>query len=84
LSGLHAPVAGCAVNDEVAHVEGVRVMILIWERDSECCDIISQFGHVVSHFAGVGSSTKVDELDSAGDDEVLKGCMKVLDFEFHL
>ena len=84
MSGLHAPVAGCAVNDEVAHVEGVGVMILIWERDSECCDVVSQFGLVVSHFAGVGSCTKVDELDSTGDGEVLEGCMKVLDFEFHL
>ena len=84
MSGLHAPVAGFAVNDEVAHVEGVGLMILIWERDSECCDVVSQFGLVVSHFAGVGSSTKVDELDSAGDDEVLEGCMKLLDFEFHL
>ena len=71
MSGLHAPVAGCAINKEVAHVEGVGAMILIWERDSECCDIVSQFGLVVSHFAGVGSCAKVDELDSAGDDEVL-------------
>ena len=65
-------------------MEGVGVMILIWKRDSECCDVVSQFGLVISHFAGVGSSTKVDELDSAGDDEVMEGCMKVLDFEFHL
>ena len=84
MSGLHAPVAGCAVNDEVAHMEGVRVMILIWERDSECCDVVSQFCLVVSHFAGVGSCAKVDELDSAGDGEVLEVCMKLLDFEFHL
>ena len=84
MSGLHAPVAGRAVNDEVAHVEGIGVIILIWERDSECCDVVSQFGLVVSHFAGVGSCTKVDELDSAGDGEVLEQCMKVFDFEFHL
>lgn len=84
MSGLHAPVAGCAVNDEVAHVEGVGVMILILERDSECCDVVSQFCLVVSHFARVGSCAKVNELNSAGDDEVLDGCMKVLDFEFHL
>ena len=84
MSGLHAPVAGCAINKEIAHVEGVGVMILIWEWDSECYDVVSQFCLVVSHFAGIGSCTKVDELDSAGDDEVLEGCMKVLDFEFHL
>ena len=53
-------------------MEGVGVMILIWERDSECCDVVSQFCLVVSHFAGVGSSTKVDELDSAGDGEVME------------
>ena len=84
MSGLHAPVAGCAINKEIAHVEGVGVMILIWERDSECCDVVSQFGLMVSHFAGVGSCAKVDELDSTGDGEVLEGCMKLLDFEFHL
>ena len=72
MSGLHAPVAGCAVNEEVAHVEGVGLIILIWERDSECCDVVSQFCLVVSHFAGVGSCTKVDELDSTGDGEVLE------------
>ena len=83
MSGLHAPVTGCAVNDEVAHVEGVGVMILIWERDSECCDVVSQFCLVVSHFAGVGSSTKVNELNSAGDDEVLEVC-SFSDLEFHL
>ena len=83
MSGLHAPVAGRAVNDEVAHVEGIGVIILIWERDSECCDVVSQFGLVVSHFAGVGSCTKVDELDSAGDGEVLEVC-SFSDLEFHL
>ena len=83
MSGLHAPVAGCAVNDEVAHVEGVGVMILIWERDSECCDVVSQFGLVVSHFAGVGSCTLVDELYSAGYGEVLEVC-SFSDLEFHL
>ena len=72
MSGLHAPVAGCAVNEEVSHVEGVGLMILIWERDSECCDVVSQFCLVVSHFAGVGSCTKVDELDSAGNGEVMQ------------
>ena len=72
MSGLHAPVAGRAVNDEVAHVEGIGVMILIWERDSECCDVVSQFSLVVSHFAWVGSCAKVDELDSAGDGEVME------------
>ena len=40
MSGLHAPVAGCAVNDEVAHVEGVGVMILIWERDNYLGDYV--------------------------------------------
>ena len=84
MSGLHAPVAGCAVNDEVAHVEGVGVMILIWERDSECCDVVSQFGLVVSHFAGVGSCSKVNELDSTGDGEVLEIVTKTVDSEFHL
>ena len=74
MCGLHAPIAGCAVNDEVAHVEGVGLMILIWERDSECCDVVSQFGLVISHFAGIGSSTKVDELDSADYGEVLEVC----------
>ena len=53
-------------------MEGVGVMILTWERDSECCDVVSQFGLVVSHFAGVGSCAKVDELDSAGDGEVME------------
>lgn len=72
MPGLHTPVAGSAVYEEVSHVEGVGLMVLIWERDSECCDIVSQFGLVVSHFAGVGSCTKVDELDSAGDGEVME------------
>ena len=84
MSSLHAPVAGGAINKEIAHVEGVGVMILIWERDSECCNVVSQFCLVISHFAGIGSCTKIDELDSAGDGEVLEVCMKLLDFEFHL
>lgn len=84
LSGLHAPVAGCAINKEIAHVEGVGLMIWLWERDCERCYVIFEFGQVVSHFAGIGSCTKVDELDSAGDGEVMQLCMKVLDFEFHL
>ena len=58
-------------------------MILIWERGSECCDVVSQFGLVVSHFARVGSCTKVDELDSTGDGEVLE-VYSFYDLEFHL
>ena len=84
LPGLHTPVAGGAVYEEVSHVEGVGLMIWLWERDCERCYVIFEFGLVVSHFARVGSCTKVDELDSAGDGEVMEWCMKDLDFEFHL